>query len=49
MNQEINIEVLFQIIGEQQVAIRMANIRIQELVEENKKLTALGAKVEGES
>ncbi len=38
MNQEVNVELLFQMIGEQQVAIRMANVKIQELAEENRQL-----------
>ena len=38
MNQEINVEMLFQMIGEQQVAIRMANIKIQELTDENRQI-----------
>lgn len=38
MNQEINVDLLFQMIGEQQVAIRMANIKLQELTEENRQL-----------
>ena len=48
MNQEINVDMLFQMIGEQQVAIRMANIKIQELTDENRQI-AEKLKDKGES